>query len=1068
MSGEQGALLPDLRGFLKELLSCFAVFLLVLAWSQRPLLSGGKVNAFQALPGKPQAVRSIYEMVYQEAPVLWTAAQIVRQGSFPSWTPFPEGGTPLLGKMQNGVFSPFHLQLYLMPRRLLGYALTLTPLLTAVFAFLFVWLFGRLAGLSAWSACAAGCAYVFAGPMLNSHALFADPATELFLPLQLALVELQLRYRRSWAAGLQALAFCLPFLAGHFETAARCGLDAAFYFAYRLWATPGLTGRQRLDHALAFAGAAACGAALSAVQILPGTDYLAWSYNRVWRSLPEYGWAYHTVQKFLGADDAPLLAGGLLCLWAAWALLRGAAQEGAGAAWTRPRLFKLLAAAAAAAAAVGALSVIGLDDTAGRILRYAPVVAGAWAAKLALLALAAFGGFSSRRGSALRALAWLTFGAVVVLLKVPGFSNLLLHVPMAGLFNNTIYTPEFDLGRVVLAAFALERAWALGRAELSQRRRVALTCWLALAAAVGAFALSRPLKDLLAVEVGASVGPATRADPSLGGMTTPGDYLLFPGAPLMTGWLSAAAPVTQAAVGPDPQRLTPVAWGIESGGRRYFSVRVPVREGDSGTMLLALSASDGRRGMLAGPQFETFSRPPWWGLALLGALPLVLLVPWSSAVVYAAAILLLAASQKPSVVPAADFPMRLAALDAVKADRSLFRVDSFEYSLLEADYPNLYGLQDIRGGGDNLDVLPMIYLQFLRQALLSRGDAPSTRAALVLDGLANVKYLFDLPGSKRAVPGLVPVSRDDALTVFRNDLARPRASFFEQATPLPLGDLRDFERTRQQIFAEVPQKLLQKGFDAARTLLVDRVPRLAGPAALAATSPTPAVRVASYRADAVDLDVDTPRAGYVMLADNMLPGWKAWLDGRPAEIARAWIAFRAVAVPAGRSRLRFAYRPAKVLGAAALSALAALLWAAWFWRLRRALPPWDAPAPAPVEPAAARAAAPEGKRRKQAAKARAAEKARAEPAAPPEPQDPGLAACCARAVEWLLGLLLVPWAVYWCAWGAFVLEGGLLARRGLGLALLANGACAAALLALGAAAVYELLARRRVRSEGRA
>ncbi len=71
---------------------------------------------------------------------------------------------------------------------------------------------------------------------------------------------------------------------------------------------------------------------------------------------------------------------------------------------------------------------------------------------------------------------------------------------------------------------------------------------------------------------------------------------------------------------------------------------------------------------------------------------------------------------------------------------------------------------------------------------------------------------------------------------------------------------------------------------------------------------------------------------YLLLADTFDPGWSATIDGRPAPIRPAYVAFRAVALTAGKHTVEFKYCPAGFsLGLAISSmgvALAALL---WFW-----------------------------------------------------------------------------------------------------------------------------------------
>ncbi|MCL4854025.1 MAG: YfhO family protein, partial [Bryobacteraceae bacterium] len=78
----------------------------------------------------------------------------------------------------------------------------------------------------------------------------------------------------------------------------------------------------------------------------------------------------------------------------------------------------------------------------------------------------------------------------------------------------------------------------------------------------------------------------------------------------------------------------------------------------------------------------------------------------------------------------------------------------------------------------------------------------------------------------------------------------------------------------------------------------------------------------------VDITADMKCAGLLVLADTYFPGWKAWVDEKPAHIYDAYGAIRAVAVPEGTHTVTFRYRPASVFVGAAMSAsglLAAML-----------------------------------------------------------------------------------------------------------------------------------------------
>lgn len=61
--------------------------------------------------------------------------------------------------------------------------------------------------------------------------------------------------------------------------------------------------------------------------------------------------------------------------------------------------------------------------------------------------------------------------------------------------------------------------------------------------------------------------------------------------------------------------------------------------------------------------------------------------------------------------------------------------------------------------------------------------------------------------------------------------------------------------------------------------------------------------------DKVQLTVNAPRPGFVVLTDTFYPGWQATVDGQVVNIWRANLAFRAVVVEAGQHEVIFNYRP---------------------------------------------------------------------------------------------------------------------------------------------------------------
>lgn len=101
-----------------------------------------------------------------------------------------------------------------------------------------------------------------------------------------------------------------------------------------------------------------------------------------------------------------------------------------------------------------------------------------------------------------------------------------------------------------------------------------------------------------------------------------------------------------------------------------------------------------------------------------------------------------------------------------------------------------------------------------------------------------------------------------------------------------------------------------------------------------------AARIRSYQPNRVTLEIDAGPAGWLVLSDVWFPGWKAWVDGEPAPIHRANVAFRAVALPEGAREVRFefapeSYRLGKQISGAAVALLGAALLAALVWDRRR-------------------------------------------------------------------------------------------------------------------------------------
>lgn len=159
-------------------------------------------------------------------------------------------------------------------------------------------------------------------------------------------------------------------------------------------------------------------------------------------------------------------------------------------------------------------------------------------------------------------------------------------------------------------------------------------------------------------------------------------------------------------------------------------------------------------------------------------------------------------------------------------------------------------------------------------------------------------------------------SEDRQLSVYENPNALPRSFVTYRVEPAPEP-------------RELLARLSDPGFDPLERSYVEGELRLApAPGAPARGSPA---RIVVDEPESVVIEAELAAPGLVVLSDSYYPGWRASVDGRPAEIHATNRLFRGVAAPAGRHEIRFDYRPASVrLGIAASAAgalgLAALLW----------------------------------------------------------------------------------------------------------------------------------------------
>ena len=83
-------------------------------------------------------------------------------------------------------------------------------------------------------------------------------------------------------------------------------------------------------------------------------------------------------------------------------------------------------------------------------------------------------------------------------------------------------------------------------------------------------------------------------------------------------------------------------------------------------------------------------------------------------------------------------------------------------------------------------------------------------------------------------------------------------------------------------------------------------------------------RILDYAPDQVRIEARLNQPGYLVLVDGYDPGWSATVDGKPAEVLRANLAFRAVELPAGSHLVVLSYWPRSLSLGLIISAIALL------------------------------------------------------------------------------------------------------------------------------------------------
>jgi len=242
---------------------------------------------------------------------------------------------------------------------------------------------------------------------------------------------------------------------------------------------------------------------------------------------------------------------------------------------------------------------------------------------------------------------------------------------------------------------------------------------------------------------------------------------------------------------------------------------------------------------------------------------------------------------------------------ALKEDSSLHRVFVFPQSWENHYSDNYLWYNDIQNPGGASPNPLRRYLDFVG-AGTSVIFAPNNLIQYpVFFDLLNIKYAVgnlsfpeDLSkydaNSQRIIRSLKNRFRlvypNVAVNVYQNDSVLPRAYIVADYRIAAADEALGILKSQQ--------------FDPRAAVVLEEDPDLPHPPA---KLPMTEARIVSFEANRVVCRVDNPASGFLVLADNWHPDWRAFVDGKPAKLYRGDYIFRAVYVPVGKHEIVFAY-----------------------------------------------------------------------------------------------------------------------------------------------------------------
>jgi hypothetical protein len=309
---------------------------------------------------------------------------------------------------------------------------------------------------------------------------------------------------------------------------------------------------------------------------------------------------------------------------------------------------------------------------------------------------------------------------------------------------------------------------------------------------------------------------------------------------------------------------------------------------------------------------------------LLSALLLIKSAPVLAAIVLIFGGTLEVAAFARMINPAQDMENQYASTPAIQwlkdrgADKDC-RILSFQHSgALPGSVAQIYGLRSLNGyipitHRRTAELLRALDPEMLLvdERVISALRDENLLCAPLLDLLGVRFVVCSLEGYNVLQPRIEALPELELSYVNKNEVL----AIYERKTVLPIAFM-----VKEVILVDEKDRRLElltsNTFKPRDLALVEEAPQPMGEETLAQGQvvyrrPSP---------ERIELEVDSPGPGFVVVSETHFPGWEALMDGNPVPLVKTNHAMMGIAVPAGSHGVEIAYRPASFYWGAVLSA----------------------------------------------------------------------------------------------------------------------------------------------------